>query len=206
MFLIMLGGSLVLGAGLLAAANLSEGMLVAIRTAALCIGWLFLLATVVGLAGLRRADFGRLGAASVTFLAGLALLYVSYFSWETVPDAPTRYAAAELLPEREPVYKAIPASMQIVTPVPAPAPVAEVAPERNRRVATIDAAPAAADACASLKGVESLQCRRGCAEKTGVAWIVCRERARLEYCEGAHAEESLCPSAIPSAGLNLPPG
>lgn len=212
MFLLVLGGSLIFGAGLLAAASYSEGMLLAIRTAAQSIGWLLLLATVVGLSGLRRRAFGQLGAATVTLLGGLAVLYVSYFQWGTVqetmqgtmqaavPDAsippipPVRNAAAaaERLPEYEPVYKATLANLEIIAP--APAPIKKVSP-----------VPAAADACAPLTGVESLQCRRRCAEKTGVAWIVCQESARLEYCEGRQ-DEAACPSALPSANLYSPPG
>lgn len=204
MFLLILGGSLIFGAGLLAAASYSEGMLLAIRTAAQSIGWLLLLATAVGLSGLRRRAFGQLGATTVTLLGGLAVLYVSYFQWGTVqetmqgtiqaavPDAPVRYSAAERLPEHEPVYKATLASLEIIAP--APAPIKKVSP-----------VPAVADACAPLTGVESLQCRRRCAEKTGVAWIVCQESARLEYCEGRQ-DETACPSAIPSANLYSPPG
>ncbi|HWM43609.1 MAG TPA: hypothetical protein VNP36_14330 [Burkholderiales bacterium] len=209
MFLLVLGGSLIFGAGLLAAASFSEGMLLAIRTAAQSIGWLLLLATAVGLSGLRRGAFGQLSAAMVALLGGLAVLYVSYFQWETVqgtmqeamqasvPNAPVppsrNAAAADLLPEYEPVYKATLASLEIIAPAPAPSPI-------KKRVPPV---PAVADACASLKGIESLQCRR-CAEKTGVAWIVCQESARLEYCEGRHDEA--CFSAIPSANLYSPPG
>ena len=41
-----------------------------------------------------------------------------------------------------------------------------------------------------------------CSEKLGISWIVCREQARLEYCEGRQADEATCPSAIPYS----PPG
>jgi hypothetical protein len=202
MFLIFLGGSLALGAGLLATASFSEGMLVAIRTVAEIVGWLFLLATAIGVANLRRGAFGELGAAMVTFTAGLVVLYMAYFPWGTipgtVPDAPIRHAAAEVLTEIEPgsVYKATLASIEVVAPAPAPAPIKKVSP-----------IPAVADACSSLKGLESLQCRRGCAEKSGVAWLLCQESARLEYCAAAQAaDDAVCPSAIPSANLHSPPG
>jgi hypothetical protein len=212
MFLIFLGGSLVLGAGLLATASYSEGMLLAIRTAAQSIGWLLLLATAVGLGGLRRGAFGQLSAATVALLGGLTVLYVSYLQWETVevtmqasvpaaPMPPIRHAAApELLPEHEPVYKATRASLEILAPAPAPARSPSSSPTKK----PVSPIPAVVDACAPLKGIESLQCRR-CAEKSGVAWIVCQESARLEYCEGRQ-HETVCPSAIPSAHLYSPPG
>jgi hypothetical protein len=218
MFLIFLGGSLVLGAGLLATASYSEGMLLAIRTAAQSIGWLLLLATAVGLSGLRRGAFGQLGAATVALFGGLTVLYVSYFQWETVevtmqasvppapmppirhaaaPELPIRNAAApELLPEHEPVYKATLARLEILDPAPSPS--------RSPTKKPVSPVPAVVDACASLNGIESLQCRR-CAEKSGVAWIVCQESARLEYCEGRQ-HEAACPPAIPSANLYTPPG
>ena len=223
MFLLVLGGSLIFGAGLLAAASYSEGMLLAIRTAAQGIGWLLLLATAVGLSSLRRAAVAQFGAATVTLLGGVAVLYVSYFQWGTVqetmqgtapgtmqaasvPDAPIRYASTELLAEHEPaellaahepVYKATLTNLEIIAAVPTPAP----APAPMKKVSPV---PAIADACAPLTGVESLQCRR-CSGKLGVAWIVCRESARLEYCEGRQ-DEAACPSAIPSANLYSPPG
>jgi hypothetical protein len=196
MFLTALAVSLALGAGLLAAASYSEGTLIALRTAAQGIGWLLILATVVGITGLRQASFGRLGAATVAFLSGLAVLYVAYFEWGQALEAPIRHAAVEILPARELVYKATLASMPILMP--------DLAPERIARrqdPVAIASSQAAADPCASLTGVDSLQCRR-CAEKLGVAWIVCQESARLEYCQGRQDDEATCPSAIPFS----PPG
>jgi len=193
MFPVALGGSLVFGAGLLAAASFSEGALVASRTAAQCIGWLFVMAAVVGLTSLRYSSFGKLGAAVVAFLCGLAVLYVAYFEWGEIPDAPIRAAAAEALPAREPEYKVTLASMQIVTPE----------PKRQKKETRARIAPSQAvvDPCSAVTGVESLQCKR-CAEKLGVAWVVCRESARLEYCQGREGDERACPSAIPFS----PPG
>lgn len=194
MFLLVLGGSLVFGAGLLAAASYSEGTLLALRNVALVIGWLFVLASTVGLASLRPGSFGKLGAATVTLLSGTAVLYVAYFQWDEALEAPLRHAAAETFPAHEPVYKAMLASMPVVSPA------IPLEPKARRKDAS---APthAAADPCASLSAVESLQCRR-CAEKLGVAWIVCRESARLEYCQGREGDEATCPSAIPFS----PPG
>ena len=84
MFLTLLGGTLLLGAGLLAAANYTEGALVAARTAAQFIGWLLVGAALVGLLGLRRASWQKLGAAAVALSSGATLLYVSYFQWSEV--------------------------------------------------------------------------------------------------------------------------
>ena len=53
MFLTLLGGTLLLGASLLAAANYTEGALLAVRSAAQVIGWLLAGAALVGLLGMR---------------------------------------------------------------------------------------------------------------------------------------------------------
>lgn len=187
MFLFALGGSLVLGTGLLAAASYSEGTLVAVSTAARGIGWLFILATIVGLAGLRHAAFGRLGAATVTFLSGVTLLYLSYLEPGQVLDAPIRHAAAETLPAHEPVYKATLASMEVVMPVATKEVPPENIPVARKTVAAIAAPPAAADRCT---------------ETLGWARLVCQERARLEYCEGREGDEATCPGPVPYS----PPG
>src|SRR5688572_32697483 len=107
MVLVLLGGSLILGAGLLAAANFSDGALLAFRTAAQLIGWLFVCTILLGsyarasrgagLTGLRRAGFGEISAATVTFLSGIAVLYVSYFEWGEMPRATIGHAAAQAL-------------------------------------------------------------------------------------------------------------
>jgi hypothetical protein len=203
MFLFMLGGSLVFGASLLAAASFSEGTLVAIRTAAQIIGWLFVLATAAGAIGLRRDALGRIGAATVTLVSGLAVLYVSYFQWEAMPpptaQAPVRYAAADAFPVRPVAYERIELSPKVIPPEPAPA-----RPTKHL-VAAATPAPVAANPCASLRGLESMQCNR-CGDKSGLAWITCRETARLDYCEGAQAEAAYCPFAIPSANAYSPPG
>src|SRR5262245_28975641 len=200
MFPLMLGGSLVFGAGLLAAASYSGGTLVALKTAAQIIGWLFVLATVAGAIGLRRDAFGRLGAATVTLLSGLSVLYVSYFQWEAVPapiaETPIRYAAPEALPVRPVAFDRIDLSPKVI---PLPEPVS-----KKQIVAAIAPVPAVANPCASLTGLESMQCKR-CGDKLGLASVACRERARLEYCEGAQAEAGHCPSAVPSTSVYSPP-
>src|SRR5687767_1345546 len=84
MFLTLLGGTLVLGASLLAAANYTEGALVAARSAAQVIGWLLAVAALVGLLGLRRASWQKLGATAVALSSGVTLLYMSYFQWSEI--------------------------------------------------------------------------------------------------------------------------
>lgn len=210
MFLFLLGGSLVLGAGLLATASFSDGTLVTTRTAAQLIGWLFVCAILLGWYGLRRARFGEISAATVTFLSGVAMLYVSYFEWGEIPAAPIRHAAAEVLSAREADYKLIDDAPPVVTLAAAQfitavarrdAPAARPAePQRPAKKVVAGVIPPRAleDACASFTGIESLQCRR-CADTSGVSWIVCQERERLEYCDGRQADEASCPSAIPSS-------
>lgn len=51
MFLILLGGSLALGASLFVAASFTAGSFVSVRTVAAIIGWLFVLATLGCLLG-----------------------------------------------------------------------------------------------------------------------------------------------------------
>lgn len=189
MFLTMLGGSLVVGAGLLAAASFSEGALLALRTATQIIGWLFLASTVLGLEGLRRGHPGGITAATTTLVCGLGMLYASYFfHWEEVHDPAVRHAAAEPPPVHDLDYKRI--DPAVLAPAPTLASMTLPAPA-VQQVRT-------ADACAALAGLESLRCQR-CGGKSGIAWIACQESARLEYCEGRQADEAACPSPIPDA-------
>jgi hypothetical protein len=205
MFLLMLGGSLVFGTGLLAAASYSGGTLLALKTAAQIIGWLFVLATVAGAIGLRRDSLGRLGAATVTLVSGLSVLYVSYFQWEAPPEpianVPIRVAPADALPVRPVAYDRIDLSPKVIPQEPA-------RPPRRAKplVAATAAAPApiVASPCATLTGLESVECKR-CRDKSGISWLACREKARLEYCEGAQADAAACPSAIPSTNVYSPP-
>ena len=95
MFLILLGGSLALGVSLFVAASFTAGTLVSVRTVAAIIGWLFVLATLGCLLGLRQASFARLTAGAVTFCSGLLLLYVAHFEWTEIRPMPSAYAAVE---------------------------------------------------------------------------------------------------------------
>jgi hypothetical protein len=197
MFLILLGGSLTFGAALLATVIYTEGALLALRTAAEIIGWLFLLATVAGLAGMRRGRLGPLCAASVTLCSGLAALYMSYFfEWREVPRAPIRLAAAESF-----YVRAVPVAYKVIEPVMRPAEVAEIVkiPQPRRKpAAAVRPVMLAANACSTVTGVESLQCDR-CSDKLGLAWVACHESVRLQYCETELGDEPTCPSPIPAS-------
>ena len=96
MFLTLLGGTLLLGAGLLAAANYTEGALLAARTAAQVIGWLLAGAALLGL---QRTSWQKLCAATVALSSGAALLYVSYFQWSEIPAAVRAPLAAAVASE-----------------------------------------------------------------------------------------------------------
>lgn len=197
MFLILLGGSLTFGAALLATVIYTDGALLALRTAAQVIGWLFVFATFAGLAGLRRANFGRISAATVTLCSGVAVLYMSYFfEWNELPRAAIRHAAAESF-----YVRPVPVAYKVIEPVVHASGVAEVVkvPQpRRKAAAAVQPVMLAANACSTVTGVESLQCDR-CSDKLGFAWIACQEGVRLEYCETELGDERTCPSPIPQS-------
>lgn len=131
MLAILLGSVLTLGAGLLASAALSDGALLASRTAAQLIGWALVLAPLAAARGLER-HVAQLGAAAVAVAAGTSILYVAYFEWGHVavlPEAqatviaPESLAAAQPAPvEHMPAPPAPPAEPVAPQPVAAPAP------------------------------------------------------------------------------------
>ena len=121
MFALLLGSALALGAGLLASASLSEGALVASRTAAQVIGWLLLASPLVALGRLQRR-LTELSAAGIAFSAGAAILYVAYFEWGTPPSFPEANAA-EVVPSVAAGPVSMPVAVaikQIVVPLPVP--------------------------------------------------------------------------------------
>ena len=204
MFLFLLGASLTFSAALLATVVFSDGALVALRTAAEIIGWLLLLATVVGVAGLRRANPGRMCAASVTLCSGLAVLYMSYFfEWKEPPRPETRhhFVAAESASIR-PVaytYKTIePLARPSVFALPAEAEKIVKASKLEPVASTRAALGGPSDTCSTLTGVESLQCSR-CSEERTFSWLMCQERVRLDYCNSEAGDERTCPSPIPQS-------
>lgn len=193
MFPVFLSASLTCGAALLVTTNLSEGAFLALRTAAEIIGWLFVLAAVAGLAGLRRASFGRVCAASVTLCSGGAVLYMSYFFEWNEQQRPVAWQAVAEPAFVRPVAYTYKAIEPVATPsTPAPRPKPPVA--ATTRIA-LGAPP---DACSTLDGVESLQCNR-CSGKLGFARVTCQESVRLEYCESELGDERTCPSPIPQS-------
>ena len=189
---------------MLAAANYTEGALVAVRSAAQLIGWLLAGAALVGLLGMRPS-WQKLGAASIALFSGATLLYVSYFQWEEI--AAVRMPLAATAPLDWPGYKFTPVlATEVVGTLaktatsPAP-PLPEVDHAPAKRIVASAApvqsalAQAVVDACASLSGVQALQCQR-CGSANGMRGIVCRESARLEYCENAGNDAVACPTAI----------
>lgn len=206
MFLTVLCGTLAFGAGLLAAVSYGDGALVAARTAALTIGWLLLLATLIGVHGMRRARPPELGATAVVFVSSIGVLYLSYFNWIELPKAAMPHAVVEALIEIDTDVKlirtdalsasAMRASFPVVTSVALPQ-LAKASPP-----ALMHKPPRpheeVADSCSSLGGVEALQCRR-CGGERGLSWVACQESARLEYCQGRYADEAACPSPIPAS-------
>ena len=115
MFLILLGGSLALGATLFVAATYTAGALLSVRTVALIIGWLFVLATLGCLLGLRHSSFAKLTAGAVTFCSGLLLVYLAHFEWTAIPPMPAAHAAAEPL-NADPKLIQAPAYMLVAAP------------------------------------------------------------------------------------------
>lgn len=188
MFLFMLGGSLALGAGLFAVASFSEGTLLATRTVAQVIGWLFIVATFAGAAVLRRVDFGSMTAVSVTLGSGLLLVYMAHFDWSEIRPMATAYAAIEdlrVIETPSPKLAAALGMKEIVIPD---------MPRAQPHTPFFAAAPK--DFSVAFLTVEALQ-RSRCSEKLGIAWLVCHESTRLEYCEGRPSDQANCPSPIP---------
>jgi hypothetical protein len=192
MFLFMLGGSLALGAGLFAVATYSEGALLATRTVAQVIGWLFIVATAAGAAVLRRSDIAGITAASVTLGSGLLLLYVTHFDWSEIRTVPTAYAAIEArhsdlkaIEQPSPALAAALGMKEIVIPdMPKGEP--------HKPLLALARFPA------GLASLQALQASR-CSDKSGFAWIVCQESARLEYCQLRQNDDAYCPSPIPQS-------
>lgn len=200
MFLFMLGGALALGTGLFAVATYSEGAWLATRTVAQVIGWLFILAAVAGAAVLRRSDFAGITAATVTLGSGLVLLYVAHFDWSELRTMPAAYAAAEprldlkVIEEPSPALAAALGLKEIVVPhVPKAEEQKPIVP-----VAVLPGGPIGKDYAAAFSSVEALQKSR-CSDKAGIAWLLCQESARLEYCQFRPTDEATCPSPIPQS-------
>ena len=198
MFLLLLGVSLTFSAALLATVIFTEGAVLALTTAAQIMGWLFLLATAVGVASLRRASLGRICAASVTLFSGLAVLYMAYFFEPYQAPRPGARPAAVEPSFIRPVaytYQAVepPVLADKIVPTPAPRPKL-VAASTSTRIAL----GGPSDTCSTLTGLESLQCNR-CSEELALSWVMCQERVRRDYCESELGDERLCPAPFPQS-------
>ena len=204
---ILLGGTLIVGASLLAAASYSSGALIAFETAAQVVGWLWvfsMLATLCLRRPQRHSAPGEFMIAAVTFLSGGALLYAAYFDASESPPAPVRHAAAE-------TAVVVPAEFKLVggfPPIPTPASAqtftqfaTKQGTEFPVRVAQVSFPRMKDDPCFAFTGVEALQCVR-CVRESGLSLLMCHERARLDYCEDRQAQEPDCPSAIPYSPPN----
>jgi len=183
MFLFMLGGSLVLGFSLFAAASYTEGTLIAARTAAEVIGWLLVLAALAGAVALRQPNFGKVTAAGVSLCCGLLLVYVAHFEWSEMA-----HAAADALPLRSELK---------VIEMPSPTLAAalgmkEIAPLPDKTSLVAETPLLAA------VGIAPPRSKDRCADKVGLAWFFCQETVRLEYCQSKAADPA-CPSPIPAA-------
>jgi hypothetical protein len=191
MFLFMLGGSLAFAASLF----------VAPRSAIQVIGWLLVLATLAGALVFRRRDLREITAATVAVGSGLLLLYVAHFEWSEFRAVRGGLAAAQARPPKLKVIEAPTPALaaalgmnEIVVP-----PMPKAHSEMPLLAVVAPASPATAkDSCSALSGVESLQCRR-CSARGGLAWLICQESARLEYCESRPHDPATCPSPIPQS-------
>ena len=183
MFLFMLGGSLVLGFSLFAAASYTEGTLIAARTAAEVIGWLLVLAALAGAVALRQPNLGKLTAASVSLCCGLLLVYVAHFEWSEMA-----HAAADTLPLRSELK---------VIEMPSPALAAAMGMKEIPVAALSARAPETPILTAAIIAVAP-KAKDACRDKVGLAWFFCQESVRLEYCE-SRAFDPACPSPIPAA-------
>lgn len=185
MFLFMLGGSLVLGFGLFAAASYSEGTLLAARTAAEVIGWLLVLAASAGALVLREGNFGKITAASVSLCCGVLLVYLAHFEWSEMA-----HAAVDAVPLRS--------ELKIIE-APSPTLAAALGMKEIALPAKTYLAPAETPLLAAALTVAPKAKEARCADKMGLAWFLCQERARLEYCETRASDEAMCPSPIPAS-------
>ena len=205
MFLFALGGSLALGAGLFAVASFSEGALLAMRTVAQVIGWLFVMATLAGATALRRAHIGSITAIGVTSVSAFLLLYVSHFDWSEIRTVRSAHA---VIAHPSPALAAAMGLKEIVVPALPPSRASAdagmkefVVPQRPKAeppkplVASSTHVAAPVHKELSMEGMQ----RSRCSQKAGLARLLCLESARLEYCQSRPNDEAACPSPIPQS-------
>jgi hypothetical protein len=205
-FAVLLGVAFAVSAGLCIYASQWADAWLSFRTAVQISGWLCVLAVLAGFCARvarNRRDLGEVGAAATGFFTGAAMLYLSYFQWSELPaqpppapvvakTAPTVWNPAEHRPRAR-----LSASAGGTGPE-----VPRIAWQRPPEVvaagapAVSPAALVADDPCYGLTGAASLQCAR-CSSESGLAWLFCEERARLEYCRARDDMDAECPSVIP---------
>lgn len=215
MFLFALGGSVVLGAGLFAVASFSEGALLAMRTVAQVIGWLFLIASLAGATVLNRAHIGSITAVGVTSVSAFLLLYVSHFDWNEIRTVRSTYAALEarhqdleVIEDPSPALAAAMGLKEIVVPALPPSRASAdagmkefVVPQRSKAEVPKPVVASSTHVAAPVHKelpMEGLQ-RSRCSQKAGLARLLCLENARLEYCQSRPTDEAACPSPIPQS-------
>jgi hypothetical protein len=204
-FAVMLGLAFAVSAGLCVYASQWADAWLSFRTAVQFSGWLCILAVLAGFCARvahHRRDLGEVGAAATGFFTGAAMLYLSYFQWSELPAAPAapivaKTAPALWNPAEQPPRAKLSASAGGTAPE-APR-IAWQRPPNVMVAALPPAVPAALvadDPCYGLTGAASLQCAR-CSSESGLAWLFCEERARLEYCRARDDMDPACPSVIP---------
>src|SRR5688500_12613803 len=172
---------------------LAASLLVAPRTAVQVIGWLFVLAALAGAVVHRGRRLGEITAATVALGSGLLLLYVAHFEWSEVRLLPGLHAATQARPLQLKVIEApAPAlaaalGLQHIVVPPMPKAQSEMPLLAVTTVATVATVARPATA------------KDSCSAKSGFAWLICQERARLEYCEGRPHDQAICPSPIPQS-------
>jgi hypothetical protein len=201
-FAVLLGVAFAASAALCLYASHGAEPLISFRTAVQISGWLCILAVLAGFcarAARNRRDLGEVGAAAAGFFTGAAMLYLSYFQWSELPAAPPTPLVLKIAPPAvwNPAAHVTAAKSSAAAGGSARE-VPRLAWERSPHalLAAAPPAPVADDACYGLTGAASLQCAR-CSSETGLAWLFCEERARLEYCRAGEDADAECPSVIP---------
>ncbi|HET7364918.1 MAG TPA: hypothetical protein VFJ70_15230 [Burkholderiales bacterium] len=175
------------------------------RTAVQISGWLCILAVLAGFStrvARNRRELGEVTAAATGFFTGAAMLYLSYFQWSEAPVARATPVVAKTAPAVWNPAEHLPRAKLSASAGGSAPEVPRIAWPRPPHV-LVDAVPVsvpgalvADNPCFGLTGAASLQCAR-CSAESGLAWLFCEERARLEYCRAGADADPECPSVIP---------
>src|SRR5207245_8000101 len=185
-FALLLGAAFAVSAGLCIYASQWADAWLSFRTAVQISGWLCILAVLAGFCARvarNRRDLGEVSAAATGFFTGAAMLYLSYFQWSELPVVPAAPAVAKTAPAVWHPARHLPRARLSAS-------------AGGSAPAEVPVALAADDPCYGLTGAASVQCAR-CASESGLAWLFCEERARLEYCRKRDDADAECPSVIP---------